>query len=428
MRDAKSHGPVCPQLNILTNTYIPGSEDCLFLNVYTPNVKPETPLPVLVHIHGGAYLFGSGNVDLYGPDFFVSEIVVVTLNYRLATLGFLSLGNCEVPGNAALKDQVAALKWVQKNIHVFGGDPAQVTIKGDTAGASSVGYHMVSPVSKGLFKRAIAASGSTFNDYNIGFEPKRRAFVLAQTLGFETDNVTALLEYLQSVDVEKLINIPASYASVLASQEITDIPFKMQPFTAPVVEKECPQGNFLTEDVLTSLESGNVNKVDVMFGYSNRESLLLLPVYVQSLLGQYDRFRELFVPSKLLNVLPPSTILKLADDIIKFYFGDKPVSVDNISNFINYASNVSISYDMQRFFKRWTKFGNTYAFKLSSYSSRNVYGAAGAAYGIAGAAHFEDVFYAYDPKSLNLTLTTDSIEYKMIKQFTTAMINFAKTG
>ncbi|CAB3246688.1 unnamed protein product [Arctia plantaginis] len=430
VRDAKVHGSVCPQLNILTNTYIPGSEDCLFVNVYTPNVKPETPLPVLVHIHGGAYLFGSGDTDLYGPDFFVSEMVVVTFNYRLATLGFLSLGNCEVSGNAGLKDQVAALKWVQKNIHVFGGDPTRVTLKGDTAGAASVGYHMVSPGSKGLFHRAIAASGSPFNDFNVGFEPRRRAFVLAQTLGFETNNNNDndLLEFLQSVEVVQLINITSSSASVLASQQITDLPFKMQPFTAPVVEKACPQGNFLTKDVLTSLESGDVNKVDVMFGYANKESLLLLPAYVQALLGQYNRYRELFVPSKLLNVLTPSTILNLADEIINFYFGDKAISVDNIEEFINYASNVSISYDMQRFFRRWTKFGNTYAFKLSSYSSRNVYGAAGESYGIAGAAHFEDVFYTYDPKSLNLPLTKDSIEYKMIKQITTPMIDFAKTG
>ncbi|CAB3255054.1 unnamed protein product [Arctia plantaginis] len=337
VRDAKVHGSVCPQLNILTNTYIPGSEDCLFVNVYTPNVKPETPLPVLVHIHGG---------------------------------------------------------------------------------------------SKGLFHRAIAASGSPFNDFNVGFEPRRRAFVLAQTLGFETNNNNDndLLEFLQSVEVVQLINITASSASVMASQQITDLPFKMQPFTAPVVEKACPQGNFLTKDVLTSLESGDVNKVDVMFGYANKESLLLLPAYVQALLGQYNRYRELFVPSKLLNVLTPSTILNLADEIINFYFGDKAISVDNIEEFINYASNVSISYDMQRFFRRWTKFGNTYAFKLSSYSSRNVYGAAGESYGIAGAAHFEDVFYTYDPKSLNLPLTKDSIEYKMIKQITTPMIDFAKTG
>lgn len=156
MRDAKSHGPVCPQLNILTNTYIPGSEDCLFLNVYTPNVKPETPLPVLVHIHGGAYLFGSGDVDLYGPDFFISGTVGMTLDYRLATLGFLGFGNCEISGTARLRDHVVlALKWVQKSI-----------FKGDSAGATLVGYHMVSPISKGLFQRAIEVNGSPFHDDN----------------------------------------------------------------------------------------------------------------------------------------------------------------------------------------------------------------------------------------------------------------------
>lgn len=163
-------------MEILTNKYIPGSEDCLFLNVYTSDLTPKELLPVIVSIPGGAYKYGSGNDDIYGPDFLVlKDVVVVTINYRLDALGFLSMGTCEVPGNAGLKDQIAALKWVQNNIRCFGGDPNQVTVIGESAAAASITYHMTSPISKGLFHRVIVMSGATPCDWNTSFKPARRA-------------------------------------------------------------------------------------------------------------------------------------------------------------------------------------------------------------------------------------------------------------
>lgn len=166
IRKAIKHGPVCPQVDIFHNKFIPGEEDCLFLNVYSPDLTPKEPLPVMVLIHGGGYKTGSGNVNHYGPDFLVQHgVIVVTLNYRLEALGFLCLDNEDVPGNAGLKDQVAVLRWVQKNIVNFVGDPNNVTVFGESAGSASIGYHLVSPMSKGLFKRAIFMSGTPFNDF-----------------------------------------------------------------------------------------------------------------------------------------------------------------------------------------------------------------------------------------------------------------------
>jgi len=101
-------------------------KDCLYLNVYVPSNPRNTsgPLPVAVWLHGGAFMFGSGSACWFGPQFWmVHDIILVTLNYRLGPLGFLSLGTREVPGNAGMLDQVAALNWVQDNIHRFGGDP-----------------------------------------------------------------------------------------------------------------------------------------------------------------------------------------------------------------------------------------------------------------------------------------------------------------
>jgi para-nitrobenzyl esterase len=142
------------------------SEDCLTLNVWVPDSGAQRKIPVMVWIHGGAFIQGSGSWPFYdGSELAKQGIVVVTINYRLGRLGFfahpaLTAENPDGPlGNYGLMDQVEALKWVQRNIGAFGGDPDNVTIFGESAGGSSVNYLMVSPSSAGLFHRAIAESG-----------------------------------------------------------------------------------------------------------------------------------------------------------------------------------------------------------------------------------------------------------------------------
>ncbi|MDR2497614.1 MAG: carboxylesterase family protein [Tannerellaceae bacterium] len=145
----------------------PISEDCLYLNVWTP-AGPGDRLPVMVWIHGGGFTGGSGTVPLYDGEAIARKgIVYVTINYRLGIFGFLAHPelSAESPqhlsGNYGLLDQVAALRWVQENIAGFGGDPAQVCIAGQSAGAFSVNMLMASPLTRGLFARAIAQSGGT---------------------------------------------------------------------------------------------------------------------------------------------------------------------------------------------------------------------------------------------------------------------------
>ncbi|XP_046349116.1 cholinesterase 2-like [Haliotis rufescens] len=157
---ATQYGPVCSQqgfgLGILT---IPSSEDCLTLGVHVPT-PGGSGKSVMVWIHGGS--FKTGGAPLYEPWKLVTEedVIVVVVQYRLGVFGFLSTGNAEAPGNFGLLDQVLALEWVQKNIGSFGGDPDSVTIVGESAGSASVSLHTLSPVSKGLFKRAIMQSGA----------------------------------------------------------------------------------------------------------------------------------------------------------------------------------------------------------------------------------------------------------------------------
>lgn len=142
----------------------PHSEDCLYLNVWTPKADAAAKLPVMVWIHGGAYLFGSGAVNIYnGAPLANKGAIVVTINYRLMQLGFfahpaLEKENPKGPANFGLLDQIAALKWVQQNIANFGGDPGNVTILGQSAGGKSVLALFASPLAQGLFHKGIALS------------------------------------------------------------------------------------------------------------------------------------------------------------------------------------------------------------------------------------------------------------------------------
>jgi para-nitrobenzyl esterase len=144
------------------------SEDCLYLNVYTTAASARDRRPVMVWIHGGAYTSGAGAI-YQGEDLARKGVVVVTINYRLGVFGFLAHpeltkeSSSHASGNYAFLDQIAALKWVQKNIAVFGGDPTRVTIFGESAGSWSVNNLVATPLAKGLFHRAIGESGAQFS-------------------------------------------------------------------------------------------------------------------------------------------------------------------------------------------------------------------------------------------------------------------------
>jgi para-nitrobenzyl esterase len=165
-RDATNAGAMCPQPDMLSGVFA-GDEDCLFVNVWTPDPAPAKPLPVMVWFHGGAFTFGSGSDAIYDGSHLVErgQVVIVTTNYRLGALGYLAhpaisqAADPRASGNYGLMDQRAALQWVKTNIAAFGGDATNVTIFGESAGARSVCTHLVSGPSRGLFKRAIAESG-----------------------------------------------------------------------------------------------------------------------------------------------------------------------------------------------------------------------------------------------------------------------------
>ncbi|KAJ2951280.1 hypothetical protein O0L34_g5681 [Tuta absoluta] len=429
IRNATKHGPMCIQNELFErNKFVnTSSEDCLFLNVYTPDLKPKSPLSVMFYIHGGGYETGSGNEDQYGPDFLVQQgVVVVTINYRLEALGFLSLDNEDVPGNAGMKDQVAALKWVKKNIAQFGGDPDNVTVMGQSSGGACSMYHMLSPMSKTLFKRAISMSGVPINQWSLSFKPKEKAFILGKQLGLDTQDPKELLEFLQSIPAEKLAG---AQPNVLAVGDISYKTIKIFYFT-PVVEKDFGQERFLTETPENVLKENKINQKEVLIGHSNAESIVLI-ANVKDFIKLHAQYAELLVPWTLLISEPADRVLELSDEIHEQFFGTKSISNNTAQELEKFSSQATFNYGVHKYIELLSatnSISNVYKYFFTAVSERNLYGKLGAPFNLTGASHFDDTCYLFDPKSSNLPIAKGSEEYKLVQKIATLFTNFAKYG
>lgn len=261
LRMAREFAPSCIGRNFGAISDM--SEDCLYLNVWTPTSRQDARLPVLVWIHGGGFQGGGGYHPSYeGEEFAKRGVVVVTFNYRVGVLGFLAHPDLTnesergASGNYGLLDQVAALRWVQRNIASFGGDPTQVTIAGESAGAYSVSAHTASPLSRGLFRAAIAESGG----YLV---PKRDAM---RTLA-ESERVG--LNFAQSLGASSIASLRA-----LSAGELMQAVVKMPDFFA---FQPCVDGLFLNEQVYTTYSKHQESKVPLLIGSNTDEGAFLLP-------------------------------------------------------------------------------------------------------------------------------------------------------
>jgi para-nitrobenzyl esterase len=261
VRPAKTYGTTAPQpaelLPVLPSEPEPRNEDCLFLNIYSPGLDGSRR-PVMVWIHGGAFSMGSGSARMYSTGTLASNrgIVLVTLNYRLGVLGFLNLnevtkGRIPSTGNEGLLDQIAALKWVKENIAGFGGDPENITVFGESAGAMSVGCLLNIPQAGGLFGKAILESpvGEMARPLDASVRITEEFLRIA---GVRADDIGGL----RSLDVEMLLRSQQETAS------------KTQQGAAPVVP--VADGIVMPRMPLESLEAGSGLRVPTLIG-SNLE-------------------------------------------------------------------------------------------------------------------------------------------------------------
>jgi para-nitrobenzyl esterase len=216
--DATQFGPTSLQSASFGNISVPDapptSEDCLSLNIWSPDADQQKR-PVMVYIHGGAFVIGSGSESTYDGTSFATQhdIVVVTCNYRLGLLGLLYLGDLAgddyAQGNCALLDQIAALQWVHDNIAAFGGDPDNVTVMGESAGAMFVGNLLAMPAARGLFQRAILESGASSSSLLTRDQATSITQAVLKKLDLQASQVLSLIE----VPAETLLNVQSEVAS-----------------------------------------------------------------------------------------------------------------------------------------------------------------------------------------------------------------------
>lgn len=374
----------------------------------------------MIFIHGGGFYWGSNTNLLYNPKYLLKkEVIVVTVNYRLGAFGFLCLKNQGAPGNVGLKDQVAALKWIQRNIEYFGGNPNSVTLFGESVGAASINYLLVSPTAKGLFHRAILQSGSMLMPQAIDDDPIASASLVAARLGYNTTDPDELLNIFTKVAEDDIIK--ASY------RDQTNDAF------APYVFRPCIESPS-TEAVITAaprdiLKSSNLSSnITVIIGYNDKEGIKWASKY------NSNGFRDLLenftqiVPENLdfPNAEGKNTFIR---DAIRVYFDNKTSSDDVLEGLIDYFSDAYIMYPSvltTEYLLRYTNV-SVYNYYFKYDSNRNLAKMASGLRRVPGADHADELFYLFEPV-IYQPLRTITNDVRMINRMTTMWADFSRNG
>nr|UYS55125.1 juvenile hormone esterase [Diatraea saccharalis] len=438
VRNATQEGPVCPQTDVFYNQFQTNkggmSEACIHANVHVPiealpdpyqrpKVNAAAPgLPVLVFIHGGGFAFGSGDPDLYGPEYLVSKgVIVITFNYRLNVFGFLSLNTTQVPGNMGLRDGLSLLRWVRTNARAFGGDPRSVTLGGQSAGAVMAHMLTLSPAAHSLIHRTLLMSGTAFSGF-ISTSP-----MFATTINGLFLPMLGIDPALPAEDIHhRLIATPID-AIMAANKKLLDI-FGLTTFV-PVVES--PLSGIqavLDNDPEVLVDSGQDSRVPLLIGFTDNECE-----------SSQQRFREFNIIEQLQKSPNLAVSLRLT-----FKAGEKlPMITEAINaryfngtieldDFIRLCTDQYYKYPAMKLAKkRSSALAPTFLYRFSFGGSPSIWKVVRRTQ-YSGAGHVEDLTYMFRTSQLGPLaddeLSTHDDNAIIREKMTDTVVNFMRYG
>jgi para-nitrobenzyl esterase len=372
VRDATAFGNMAPQVAggleaMLGASTMAQGEDCLYLNVTTPACD-DRGRPVMVWIHGGGFTSGAGSIPWYSGVALAArdDVVVVSLNYRLGAFGFLHLGRLGEAfagsGNIGLLDQVAALRWVRDNAAAFGGDPADVTVFGESAGAMSIGCLLGTPAAAGLFRRALPQSGATQAVQSVD-DAEATADAVARAAGVTVDDLPALdtgalLAAQQAVNATRLAGFGSGGSTLL-------------PF-APAID-----GVVLPEHPLAAIEAGSAAGIDLLTG-TTAEEFRLFTVMLEA-----DPLADAGLRRRVARVAGEER----ADEIVEVYRSEHPTA-SNDELAVAIATDWIFRIPAERLLEAHHGHGSTWSYRFAWRST--AFG------GRLGACHALDIPFCFD--------------------------------
>jgi para-nitrobenzyl esterase len=392
-RDATHYGAHCAQGRVFADMIFQDaapSEDCLYLNVYSPSMaKAGSKLPVMFWIHGGGYSGGGSSEPRHNGDFLPTKgVVLVTINYRLGVFGFMATADLAkeaggVTGNYGLLDMVAALQWVKANIAKFGGDPDNVTIFGESAGSFAVSTLMASPLARGLFHKAIGESGGAFSDVlptnTLETSEKENGDWVA-SLGVKT------LAELRAMSTDALLEAAAKRGA---------------PRFAPVID-----GRFLTEPVSQTFAQGTQAHVPLLAGWNRDEGSFMANGMT------VDKWKD----------FATKNFADRADEFLKLYPGDTDEQAARSST--DYGSDAFIAFGTWKWIEAHQKTGNApiYRYHFEQPAPPSKFHPDPVAF------HSDDIEYVFGTIDTRPGAVWTPEERKLSEEMVNYWTNFAKTG
>ncbi|XP_053969299.1 esterase B1 [Anastrepha ludens] len=425
VRDCKNTKEMAVQNHVITGV-LEGSEDCLYLNVYTNNTQPDKPRPVMIWIHGGGFYTGEATRDWCGPDYFMEkDVVLVTIQYRLGVLGFLSLKTPElnVPGNAGLKDQVLAIKWVKNNCSSFGGNPNCITIFGESSGATSAHCMMLTEQTQGIFHRVILMSGNALPLWDTE-DQVYRGFDLAKLAGYKgVDDDKDVLNFLKKCKAKDLIALESR--TLTAKDRARNISSPFVYCVEPYVTPEC----VIPKPIREMMKTAWGNAIPLLVGHTSDEGLIFLQgaKLFAGLAQKHKTYSlEQFVP---FEVADSDENEKFVEKLKTAHVNGKIPTVEEYKKIIEHSYFHLPLYRLIR--SRWAYAAGAplylYRFDFDSEELPHPYRIFRFGRGVRGAAHGDELSFIFS-NLFSHRLPKESREYRTIERMIGFWTQFARRG